>query len=121
MFSYSALTGWATINSDELQTKDNMLQIDAINLQQLSLLIAIENVTCFIGNFACIAAVHFVGPKRSIHLCSIPLIVNKIKRIFGKLILNFGRFKWILDWRCINHLCTKCLLFVCIAAIFWYC
>lgn len=113
VFAYTILLGWAATNSVHLQDENSTFATGSLSLQEVSLIISIVFVGCLIGNFVVIPSVQLIGPKRTIHLSSIPLIVF-IKNIFLSINGCDINIHFILVGCFVDNLRTKHLLFVCI-------
>lgn len=103
MFSAAATFAWPSINSNELQEKNSTYSAGTLTFEEVSHVISLANigsvignflkvsksiwkmltlknlVICvfFIGNFAVVPLAGGIGPKSTIHLLSIPIIVNQ--------------------------------------------
>lgn len=75
-FSFSTLYGWAPINFNDLQDEKSMLPMGPLNEYQATIVISILNVGAIIGNFVIVPILLYLGPKKTIHLLSIPIIVS---------------------------------------------
>lgn len=82
--SIGIVSGWATINFNELQNENSTYTTGPLTLEQSSMVVAIENIGGFIGNFAILPLIPFVGVKRLIHLLGLPMIVSSILIIWAQ-------------------------------------
>lgn len=119
VFAFTILFGWATINSVELQDKNSAFPTGSLSLHEVSLVISYIYIGCLTGNFAVIPCVQSFGPKRTIHLCSIPLIVFSNKKLFIPKLKDIIKRKMcsISVGRHVDDLRSKYLLFVRIESV----
>lgn len=76
------MSGWATINFNELQNENSTYSTGPLNLEESSLVVSVENIGGFIGNFAILPLIQIVGVKRMIHFLGLPLIVRAVLLYF---------------------------------------
>lgn len=114
------MSGWATINFNELQSENSTFMTGPLSLEEASLVVSILNVGGFVGNFAILPVTHSIGAKRTVHALGIPLIVSQLKNKHSKSFFTVHLF--LLSDQCITHnLCAKCVLFICIKILEWIC
>lgn len=114
--SVGQVSGWATINFNELQSKVSTLPSGPISLKEASLVVSFFSIGGFVGNFAILPVTHLIGAKQTAHILGIPLIVRKLQ--INQFCLSIKIC--ILSGQHITYnLCTECVFFICIEAIRW--
>lgn len=73
--SFGIVSGWATINYNELQNGNSTFATGPLKLEEASLVVSILNLGGFIGNFAIVPISQFIGIKRTLHFLGPLLIV----------------------------------------------
>ncbi|XP_055296383.1 facilitated trehalose transporter Tret1-like [Sitodiplosis mosellana] len=82
--SFGLISGWATINYNELQSENSTFATGPLNLEEASLVISILNVGGFLGNFAIVPISQLIGVKRTLHLLGPLLIVSTLLILYAK-------------------------------------
>lgn len=72
---------WPSVNSNELQEKNSTFPTGSLSFQEVSYVISIANIGSVIGNFAVVPVATIIGPKLTIHLLCIPIIVIQISTV----------------------------------------
>lgn len=78
IFSAATTFAWPSVNSNELQEMNSTFPTGSLSFQEISYVISIANIGSLIGNFAVVPVAAILGPKLTIHLFSIPIIVISI-------------------------------------------
>ncbi|XP_031623610.1 facilitated trehalose transporter Tret1-like [Contarinia nasturtii] len=81
--SYGLASGWATINFNELQSKNSTFPTGALTLKEGSFVISLANVGGFVGTFAFLPISKCFGITRTIHLFGLPLILSSLLIIYA--------------------------------------
>lgn len=76
-FTFSMLYGWPLINLIDLQDANSTLPMGSLSVHETTLVISILNAGALIGNFGVVPIIYMIGPKKTIHMFSIPIIVSR--------------------------------------------
>lgn len=75
--SFGIVSGWATINFNELQSENSTFSTGPLNLEEASLVVSILNIGGLIGNFGVLPISQLIGVKRTLHILG-PLLIVRI-------------------------------------------
>lgn len=86
--SFGIVSGWATINFNELQSENSTFSTGPLKLEEASLVVSILNIGGLIGNFGVLPISQLIGVKRTLHILGPLLIVIHVNLKLKKCVPN---------------------------------